>query len=183
LGDRQQHRRRDGLATAGFVISLLSRDQEAAALKAIDRALASNPSCATALYLAAQVHGIFGHSKTATAYANRALRQSPFDLLVHEAYVALGNAALLETRYEEAASFYASAMQSRPKTGTYYVFHAVALALAGRLEEARSPLKRGFVCFGFELESQFRVRWVLDMCAPELADKFAEAGRLLALPE
>ena len=78
------------LAIAGFVTSLLSRDHEAA-LNAIDRALASNPSCATALYLAAQGTSFVGHSDKAAAYANRALRQSPFDLLVHEAYVALGN--------------------------------------------------------------------------------------------
>ncbi len=47
------------LATAGFVTILLGGDPEAA-LNAIDRALASNPSCATALYLAAQVHAIRG---------------------------------------------------------------------------------------------------------------------------
>jgi tetratricopeptide (TPR) repeat protein len=72
----------------------------------------------SALYLAAQAHSFAGHSDKATAYANRALRQSPFDLLVHEAYVALGNAALTETRYEEAATFYAMAVQSNPKSGT-----------------------------------------------------------------
>jgi tetratricopeptide (TPR) repeat protein len=165
------------LATAGFVTILLSGGHDAA-LNAIDRALASNPSCATALYLAAQVHSVLGHSDKATAYANRALRQSPFDFLVHEAYVALGNAALTETRYEKAASFYARAMQSSPKTSTYYLFHAMALALAGRLEEARFPLK-----LGLELEPQFRVRWMRETCARELADKFVEAGRLLAIAE
>jgi adenylate cyclase len=165
------------LATAGFVTILLSRDHEAA-LNAIDRALASNPSCATALYLAAQVHSILGHSDKATAYANRALRQSPFDLMVHEAYMALGNAAIAETRYEDAASFYARAVQSSPKTSTYYLFHAMGLALAGHLEEARPLAERGL-----ELEPQFRVRWLCGMFPRALADKFAEAGRLLVLPE
>ena len=165
------------LATAGFVTILLSRDHEAAS-NAIDRALAANPSCATALYLAAEVHSILGHSDKATVYANRALRQSPFDLMVYEAYVALGNVAIAENRYEEAASFFARAVQSSPRTGTYYLFHAIALALAGHLEEARSLAARGL-----ELEPQFRVRWLCGMFARVLADKFAEAGRLLALPE
>ena len=165
------------LAIAGFVTILLSRDHEAA-MNAIDRALASNPSCATALYLAAQVHSILGHSDTATAYANRALRQSPFDLMVPQAYLALGNAAISETRYEEAASFCARAVQSSPKTGTYYLFQAIALALAGRVEEARSLAE-----LGLEREPQFRVRWLCGMLTRALADKFAEAGRLLALPE
>jgi tetratricopeptide (TPR) repeat protein len=98
--------------------------------------------------------------------------------LVHEAYVALGNAALTEKRYEEAASFYAKAMQSSPNIGTYYFFQAIALALAGRFEEARPLAQRGF-----ELEPQFRVRWMREMCVPELAEKFVEGGRLLALPE
>ena len=88
------------------------------------------------------MHSILGHSDKATGYANRALRQSPFDLMVHEAYVALGNAAITETRYEEAASFYARAVQSSPKTGTHYLLQAIALALAGRLAEARSLAKR-----------------------------------------
>jgi TolB-like protein/class 3 adenylate cyclase/tetratricopeptide (TPR) repeat protein len=165
------------LAIAGFVTALLSGGHEAA-LNAVERALTSNPSCATALYLAAQVHGIVGHSDKATAYANRALRQSPFDFLVHEAYVALGNAALTETRYEDAASFYANAAQSSPRIGTYYFFQATALALAGRPEEARPLAERGF-----ELEPQFRVRWMREMCVPELANKFVEGGRLLGLPE
>jgi TolB-like protein/tetratricopeptide (TPR) repeat protein len=165
------------LAIAGFVTALLSGGHEAA-LNAIERALTSNPSCATALYLAAQVHSILGHSDKAAAYANRALRQSPFDFLVHEAYVALGNAALADTRYEEAASSYARAMQSSPKIGTYYLFRAIALALAGRLEEARPLAERVF-----EFEPQFRIRWMREMCVRELADKFVEGGRLLAIPE
>ena len=62
----------------------------------------------------------------------------------------------LRHRYEEAASFYARAVQSSPKTGTYYLLHAMALALAGRLEEARSwssadlSSSRNFAFAGFE---------------------------------
>jgi adenylate cyclase len=165
------------LAVAGMVTIMLSRDHDAA-LNALDRALASNASCATALYMAAEVHSYLGHSDKAVAYANRALRQSPFDLLAHEAHMAFGNAAITETRYEEAASFYAMALRHSPKNSTYYFMHAMALALAGRLEEARSPLKRGL-----ELEPEFRVGWLYGIFARELAEKFAEAARLLALPE
>jgi adenylate cyclase len=147
-------------------------------LNAVDRALASNPSCATALYLAAQVHSIAGYSDQATAYANRALRQSPFDLLVHEAYVALGNAAVHDARYDEAASSYARAVQSSPKTGTYYLMQAMALALAGRLEEARSLVEPG-LC----REPEFRIGWFRGFFTEQLANKFMEAGRSLALPE
>lgn len=54
----------------------------------------------------------------------------------------------------------------------------MALALAGRLEEARYPLKRGL-----ELEPGFRLRWIYGIATQELADKFTEGARLLALPE
>ena len=69
-------------------------------------------------------------------------------------------------------------MQSSPKTSTYYLCQAMALALAGRLEEARYPLKRGL-----ELEPGFRLRWIYGIATQELADKFTEGARLLALPE
>jgi TolB-like protein len=66
------------LAVAAFVIDILSKDHKAA-LSAIERALALNPSSATALYWGALIHASNGNSAAATAYANRALRLSPFD--------------------------------------------------------------------------------------------------------
>jgi adenylate cyclase len=101
------------------------------ALGAIDRAFLINTSCATALYLGAQAHGMAGHAETATSFANRALRLSPFDPQAFEAHMALGEAALVEA----------------------YLFQAIPLALAGRKEEAQPFLRRGF-----ELEPAFRIR-------------------------
>ena len=69
-------------------------------------------------------------------------------------------------------------MQSSPKTGTYYLMQAMALALAGRLEEARSLVEPG-LC----REPEFRVSWYRGFCTRELAEKMIKAGRLLALPE
>ena len=157
------------LAIAGFVTILLSGAHEAA-MNAIDRALASNPSCATALYLAAQVHSIVGHSEKAVAYANRALRQSPFDLLVHEAYLALGNAAITDARYEEAASFYARAVQSNPKTAQTTCFmRSRWLWLDAR--GSTTPAKRGL-----ELEPQFRLRWFRGIFTREARGQDCRSG-------
>jgi hypothetical protein len=55
---------------------------------------------------------------------------------------------------------------------------AMALALAGRLEEARSLVEPGL-----DREPEFRVSWFRGFFTTKLADKFAEAGRLLAVPE
>ena len=56
---------------------------------------------------------------------------------------------------------------------------AMALALAGSMEEARQ-VARG----ALELQPGFRTRMVFEMgLLPEFADKFAEGARLLGLPE
>ena len=83
------------LAVAGFVITMLSKDYEAG-LSASERALALNPSCATALYLGAATNAFSGRPAIAIAQAQRALRLSPFDLLVYLAYLAQGLAAVQE---------------------------------------------------------------------------------------
>jgi adenylate cyclase len=83
------------LAVAGFVTCLLGLEHEAA-LNAIDRALAINASCATALHLGAQAQALAARGEKATAFAHRALRLSPFDPLAFEAHMALGEIALLE---------------------------------------------------------------------------------------
>ena len=164
------------LAIAGFVIILLSGDSEAA-LNAVQRALAFNPSCATALYLAAQIHSFVGRSSAAVEYANQALRLSPFDLLAYEAYLAQGQAAIQDRRYDEAVSQYAKGVQNNPGNGTCHLGYAIALALAGRVSEAGPAVKRGL-----ELEPRFRARWLYGFMTRELADRMVGGARLLALP-
>jgi tetratricopeptide (TPR) repeat protein len=79
----------------------------------------------------------------ATAYANRALRLSPFDPVAFAAHGALGHVAFQEERYDEAASCYDKAVQANPRFSLYYFAQAIALALAGRLEEARPIVGQG----------------------------------------
>jgi TolB-like protein len=169
------------LAVAGFVMSIIAGNsaEREAGLGAIDRALALNPSCATALYLGAQARALAGHPRMAASFAERALRLSPFDPLVFEAHMALGEAALQEARYGEAATQFARAAQASAEFSTAYFFQAIALALAGSHEQARLLLGRGF-----ELEPGFRTRLFFEHgLAPPLADKLVEGSRLLGLPE
>jgi adenylate cyclase len=88
------------LAIAGFVAYLLGKDHDAA-LRAIDRALSLNPSCATALYLGAQSNALWGNGEKAVSFANRALRLSPFDPLAFEAHMAFGTVAMTRESYDE----------------------------------------------------------------------------------
>ena len=170
------------LAVAGFVMALLvkngSGDHEAA-LRTIDRALSLNASCATALYLGALAYGSGGHPETATSLANRALRLSPFDPLAFEAHMAFGVSALQEARHDDAAASFAKAAQTNTNFSTAYLFQAIALALAGRKEEAQPFLRRGL-----ELEPGFRVQLFFEhSLAPALAATLVEGSRLLGLAE
>ena len=134
------------LAVAAFAIIVLSKDHDAA-FAAIERALSLNRSCATALYFAALMYSFAGRPADAISNANRALRLSPFDPAIFQAPMALGFAALHEARYNEAASHFAKAVQANPRMSYLYFLQADALALAGRLEEARSIARRGLELF------------------------------------
>jgi adenylate cyclase len=164
------------LAFAAFVITILSKDRDAA-IGAIERALALNASCAAAHYFGALTYAYAGQPAAAVANANRALRLSPFDPFAHFAHGALGAAALHESRYDEAAAHFAKAAQGNPRFSTLYFFHAASLALAGRADEAR-PIVRRLL----ELEPSFRSRMIFEV-GYEPADRFLEGARLLGLPE
>src|SRR5262249_44783771 len=99
------------LATPALVVLHLARDF-AEASGAIARALSLNASCATALYWGAHIHALSGDPALAEDYASRALRLSPFDPLSHEGHIALGTVRLLERRYDEAAPYFAKAVQA-----------------------------------------------------------------------
>jgi adenylate cyclase len=166
------------LAVAGFVIWNLAHEHETA-LRAIERALFVNPSCAMALYFGGYMNVARGNCATGTAYARRALRASPFDPISFFGQLTLGAAALFETRYDEAVPFYAKAVQANPGFSTLYAGHAIALALAGRGEEAR-PVVRQLL----ELEPGFRAGMIRQFgLIPSLAEKWLEGARLAGLPE
>ena len=166
------------LAIAAVMIAHLGRDYEAA-LSAIERALSFNASSAAALYFGSHIHSIRGNCARANDYASRALRLSPFDPWAFAAHIAFAIAALKEARYDEAASHLARSAQANPTFTSPRFLQAMALALAGSMEEARQ-VARG----ALELQPGFRTRMVFEMgLLPEFADKFAEGARLLGLPE
>jgi adenylate cyclase len=165
------------LAIAGFVLTLLSKDSEAG-LSAIDRALALNPSCATALYLGGLANALSGYPAPAIALSQRALRLSPFDFLAYEAYLAQGIAAVLEGRFDDAVHHYRRMLLVNANQSTLYFNAAVALVLAGKKDEGRLMAQRGL-----EIEPQFSPRIFSELMAESAAEKFIVGYRLLELPE
>jgi adenylate cyclase len=165
------------LAIAGFVTTMLSQNHEAG-LSAIERALTLNPSCATALYLGAVTNAFAGHPADATAQANRALRLSPFDLLVYLAYLALGVAAVQEGRDDDAATAMQRMLQANSSLSSLYFIAAAAMALGGPVEAARA-----WADLGLKIEPGFRCKLFSELICPQVANRLAEGGRILRLPE
>jgi len=110
------------------------------------------------------------------------LRLSPFDMLAFEGHYAPGLVRIRERRFDEAAANLAKAVQANPRFSWLYVVHAAALALAGRVEEAKTVAKRVL-----ELEPNFRVGPVEPLLprimAPELWRPLLDGYRLAGLPE
>jgi TolB-like protein/class 3 adenylate cyclase len=165
------------LAIAGFVTTMLSKDRNVG-LNGIDRALSYNPSSATALYFAAATNAFSGHPAQAKEYAKRALRLSPFDLLLYLAHLAQGLASIQEERYEEAAGYLDQSMQANPTLSSLRFIAASAQALAGRLETARAVADKGL-----EMEPGFTLRLFFEHMPKEIAEKLAKGGRIVGLPD
>ena len=166
------------LAVAAMVVALLDMDYDAGS-SAIDRALAFNPSSAMAHYMGALIHAYRGNSSAAAAHADRALRLSPLDPSARLAHGALGMSALHAAKLDEASAHFGRAVQVSSGVGYTHIYHAVALALAGRIEEARSIARRGL-----DREPGWRIRALREMgIVPEILDKLIEGARLLGLPE
>ena len=87
--------------------------------------------------------------------------------------------AIGERNYDEAASCFARGAQINRQHSLFPFFHAMALVLGGRAEEAASVVQRGL-----ELETGFRIRVFSEFgMARPIAEKFSERARLLGLPE
>jgi tetratricopeptide (TPR) repeat protein len=169
------------LAYAAMTVLHLAGDFEAAA-SAIARAQSLNASCATALYWGAHVHAWSGDTALAEDYANRALRLSPFDPLSYEGHVALGAVRMREGRYQDAASHFGKAAQENPRFSAMYALHAAALALAGRVEDAKAVARRLLEVhptFRLGPFQEFAARFVEKRMYESLSAGFHQAG----LPE
>jgi TolB-like protein/tetratricopeptide (TPR) repeat protein len=131
----------DTLARGGFALAYLG-GEHAAGMRAIERALALNPSCAYAWGRVAFVHCVTNRPDAAIAAAERAMRLSPLDPFdfVHE--WALGFALMLAGRYEEAMGWTDRCLHDRPGYQSAIRGRVVLCGYLGRVEEAREWVKR-----------------------------------------
>jgi tetratricopeptide (TPR) repeat protein len=111
-----------------------------------------NGSSAIALYFGAHIHAFAGDAALAEDYAAQALRLSPFDALAFIGHYAPGLVRIRERRFDDAAAHIAKAVLANQQFSVLYYWHTAALALAGRIEEAKSSARRVL-----ELEPNFHI--------------------------
>ena len=168
------------LAIASLVLLHLGRDFPAAS-NAVTRALELNGSCAIAYFFGSHINAFCGETATARDYARRGLRLSPFDALAWIGHQSLGIADLRERLYDEAAAHFGKAQQINPRFSYITMEQCVALALAGRLDEAKAAAKRLL-----ELEPNFSSKAImgfLSFVRPELSAAWAQGLAAAGLPE
>ena len=134
------------------------------------------------------IHAYMNHP-IAEEYASRALRLSPFDPDVFQCHMAVAILRLYENRFDEAAASYAKAARSNPRFSWLPAWQAGALALSGRVDEAKASARRVL-----ELEPTFRsgpaiqfstmlLGPIIAKGGPNLAQRMAEGLRLAGLPD
>jgi adenylate cyclase len=164
-------------AIAGFSMVFLT--QERRELEAIGKGVALNPCSGTAMYLSAHAHSIADQYAAPAVFADRALQLSPNDRLAFEAHMALGEGAIRESRYDDAAECFARAARAKPKFSTAYFFREMSQALAGHADRADPALRPGY-----EQEPNFRTSMLFEIgMEPALAHELAEGARRLHLSD
>ena len=142
------------LAVHGLVASYLYKDFDLA-LRRFETALSINPNAAPAWLWSAAAHAWMGNGPLAIDEINKAMALSPYDPLMYAYSTIAGMAYLADSQYERAIE---CALRSLRENRTYtsaYRLLVIALALAGREEEARASarglleLEAGLTVAGF----------------------------------
>jgi adenylate cyclase len=166
------------LSIGAYVIGLLGKDAPSA-LEAIGRALSFNPSSAAAHFFGGFLCAWSGDPVRGTDLAKRALRLSPFDPLTYQAHLAFAVATVHQGRYEESAGWWERCSRANPKFAAFLAAQASALALAGRMKEAKAIFAKAL-----ELEPRHSIGTIRGLgYAPEIEALLIRAARLLDVPD
>jgi tetratricopeptide (TPR) repeat protein len=169
------------LAASGYALAFVVRDLEVGAAL-IDRALGLNSNLAEAWYFGGWIKLRLGDPKLAIERLARAMRLSPLDpsLLLMRAGTA--HAHFFLGRYNEAASWAATALQDNPDSQPGLRIAAASNAMAGRLEQAHKAMARLR-----QLNPTLRVSTLKDVLGPyrraEDLSRLEEGLRQAGLPE
>jgi tetratricopeptide (TPR) repeat protein len=129
----------DALATyfQGYVFKRLRKDLNQA-LVAFERAIALDPNLAVAHNYVGQIKVFLGRASEAAEHTLKAIQLSPRDPQLAEWYYQLAITNIHQQRYNEAMEWARRGVQVNPNLRYPYRVLAAALALSGRVDEART---------------------------------------------
>jgi TolB-like protein/class 3 adenylate cyclase len=120
-----------------YVLKRLRKDLDQA-LAALERAIAIDPNLAVAHNYVGQLKVFVGRSNEAAEHTLKAIRLSPRDPQLALWYYQLAVTFIHEQRDDEAVAWAQRGMQVNPNVRYVYRILAAALALSGRIDEART---------------------------------------------
>src|SRR6266567_1981046 len=128
----------DALATyfQGYALKRLGKNLNQA-LVAFERAIAIDPNLAVAHNYVGQIKVFLGRASEAAEHTLKAIQLSPRDPQLAEWYYQLAITYIHQQRYDEAVEWARRGVQVNPNLRYPYRVLAAALALSGRVDEAR----------------------------------------------
>ena len=173
----------DVLSLAGTTILFLA-GEPAAALAAIDRALALNPNSALAWGARGWVLGMQNQLIPAIEAQQQALRLSPLDPLAFMFSAGLAFAHLAAGRYEEAIEWADRTLHAQPRHLVTMRLKLVCLAHLGRTDDTSEWLKRVLALQPGLTIAAWKASWATKpMLSSELLDIYTDGLRKAGVPE
>jgi len=175
----------DALATYfhGYVLKRLRKDLNQA-LATFERAIAIDPNLAVAHNYVGQIKVFLGRASEAAEHTLKAIQLSPRDPQLAEWYYQLGIIYIHLQRYDEAVEWARRGVQVNPNLRYPYRVLAAALALSGRVDEARMVASEMLRRYPKETVSRFLTRepWT-DPIYRAGQDREIAGMRLAGIPE
>jgi TolB-like protein/DNA-binding SARP family transcriptional activator len=168
------------LCMAGIALAFVVGERDEGA-GLIDRSLALNPNWAWAWLFSGWVKVWGGEPEIAIDHVSRAMRLSPHDPQIVNAYAATASAHFFAGRYAEASSWADMAMREQPNHFVATCMAAASHTLGGQLAKASMAVAR--LC---ELDPTLRMSNLKDLFPIQRAEDFArweEGMRKAGLPE
>jgi TolB-like protein/Flp pilus assembly protein TadD len=131
----------DALAILARRTCMISHDY-AGAISLAERAVSINPNSAYAWMHSGFAFAFAGEAEQGLLYFQRALRLNPRDPRLHETLAGVALVSIQLGRDAEAIATARKAIQLRPRSSAAWRMLTAALALNGRLDEARAALRR-----------------------------------------
>jgi tetratricopeptide (TPR) repeat protein len=176
----------EALATAAFIVGLPGGDL-AEGIAVMDQALAQNPNLADALAMGGTLRAFLGDTQAAFQHLKLADRMAPLEVHVQFKEFGFYLAAFVDGDYCGAIDGTAKALRKHPANVTALRYRAAALALAGRVDDARRTVAQLLAVVPELTIARCRRHVEVEMKnpfkRPGVAEAYYKGLRLAGLPE